>query len=80
MFCNVNILLFSSLLNMITASVGKWVGGRWVGGLVSRWSLVGWSVVGWFNNDAWCFLGAMQNLKTTSDFKEKEHILSKLHL
>ena len=36
MFCKVNILLFSSLLNMITASVGRWVGGRWVSG---RWSV-----------------------------------------
>ena len=41
MFCKVNVLLFSSLLNMIIASVG-W----WVGGLVGKWSVVGWSVVG----------------------------------
>ena len=27
MFCKVNILLFSSLLKIITASVGRWVGG-----------------------------------------------------
>ena len=38
-FCKVNILLFSSLVNIITASVDRWVGGqvgggRWVGG---RW-------------------------------------------
>ena len=41
MFCKVNILLFSSLLNIITPS-----GGRWVGGSVGKWSVVGWSVVG----------------------------------
>ena len=29
MFCKVNILLFSSILNMITASLGRWVCGRW---------------------------------------------------
>ena len=29
MFCKVKILLFSSLLNMITLSVGWWVGGGW---------------------------------------------------
>ena len=46
MFCKVNIILFSSLLNMITESLGRWVGGRWVGGSVSKWSVVGWSVVG----------------------------------
>ena len=40
MFCKVNIMLFSSLLNMITASLG-----RWVGGSVGQWSVVGWSVV-----------------------------------
>ena len=34
MFCKVKILLFSSLLNMITLSVGWWVGGRWS---VCRW-------------------------------------------
>ena len=36
MFCKVNILLFSSLLKMTTASVGRLVGGRW--------SVGGWSV------------------------------------
>ena len=35
-FCKVNVLLFSSLLNMIIGSVGKW-------------SVVGGSVVGGFN-------------------------------
>ena len=44
MFCKVNILLFSSLLNMTTASVG-----RWVGGSVGKWSVVGWLVFGGFN-------------------------------
>ena len=43
-FCKVNILLFSSLLNIVIASVGRWVGGRWVGG-----RLVGGTVVGGFN-------------------------------
>ena len=41
MFCKVNILLFSSLLNMITASVGWWGSGQWVGGSVGKWSVVG---------------------------------------
>ena len=41
MFCKVNILLFWSLLNMITASMGRWVSGRW--------SVVGGLVVGGFN-------------------------------
>ena len=41
MFCKVNILLFSSLLKIITASVGLWVGGS-----VGKWSVVSWSVVG----------------------------------
>ena len=36
MFCKVNILLFSSLLSMIIASVGRWVSGRW---WVGRWSV-----------------------------------------
>ena len=49
MFCKLNILLFSSLLNMITASVGRWVSSRWVGGSVGKWSVVSWSVVGGFN-------------------------------
>ena len=44
MFCKLNILLFSSLSNMITASVSQWVGGS-----VGNWSLVGGSVVGGFN-------------------------------
>ena len=46
MFCKVNILLFSSLLNIITPSGGRCVVGRWVGGSVGKWSVVGWSVVG----------------------------------
>ena len=41
MFCKVNILLFSSLLNMITASVGWWGSDQWVGGSVGKWSVVG---------------------------------------
>ena len=45
-FCKVNVLLSSSLLNMIIGSVGRWVCGRWVGGSVGKWSVVGWSVVG----------------------------------
>ena len=36
-----NVLLFSSLLNMIIASVVQWVCGRWVSG---RWSVGRWSV------------------------------------
>ena len=39
-FSKVNILLFSSLVNIITTSVGWWVGGRLV---------VGRSVAGGFN-------------------------------
>ena len=51
MFCKMKIFLFSSLLNIIIESVGRWVGGsvvgsRWVGGLVVSGRLVGWSVVG----------------------------------
>ena len=46
MFCKVNIMLFSSLLNLITESLGRWVSGWWVSG---RWSVVGWSVAGGFN-------------------------------
>ena len=49
MFCKVNILLFSSLLNMITASVNRWVGGSVGKWLVVDWSVVGGSVVGGFN-------------------------------
>ena len=45
-FCKVNVLLFSSLLNMIIASVGRWFCGRLVGGSVGKLSVVGWSVVG----------------------------------
>ena len=45
-FCKVNVLLFSSLLNMIIASVGRWICDRCVGGLVDKWSVVHWSVVG----------------------------------
>ena len=44
-FCKVNVLLFSSLLNMIIASVGRWVCGRTISGSVGKWSVVGWSVV-----------------------------------
>ena len=40
MFCKVNILLFSSLLNIITESVG-----RWIGESVGKWSVVRGSVV-----------------------------------
>ena len=36
MFYKVNIMLFSSLLNMITLSLG-----RWVGRSVGKWSVVG---------------------------------------
>ena len=36
MFCKVNIFLFSTRLNMITASVGQWLVGRW---LVGWWSV-----------------------------------------
>ena len=46
MFCKVNIMLFSSLLNMITESLGRWVDRSVVGGSVGKWSVVGWSVVG----------------------------------
>ena len=44
MFCKVNTMLFSSLLNMITPSLG-----RWVGRSVGKWSVVGGSEVGGFN-------------------------------
>ena len=40
-FCKVNVLLFSSLLNMIIASVGLWSVGRWVSGRMADWSVVG---------------------------------------
>ena len=49
MFCKVNIMLFSSLLNMITESLGRRVGGRWVGGSVGKWPVVSGSMVGGFN-------------------------------
>ena len=49
MFCKVNIMLFLSLLNMMTELLGRWVGGRWVGGSVVGWSVVGGLVVGEFN-------------------------------
>ena len=45
-FCKVNILPFSSLLNIVVASVGHRAGGRWVDGSVDKWSVVGWSVAG----------------------------------
>ena len=44
MFCKVNILLLSSLLNIVTASVSRWIGDRWVGG---RWVSGRWSVGRW---------------------------------
>ena len=47
MFYKVNTMLFSSLLNMITASLGRWIGGRWVGGSVGRWVSGRWSVGRW---------------------------------
>ena len=46
MFCKVNIMLFSSLFNMITESLGWWVGSRWVSGSVGKKSVVGWLVDG----------------------------------
>ena len=46
-FCKVNVLLFSSLLNMIIASVGRWFCGRLVGESVGKLSVVGWSVGRW---------------------------------
>ena len=52
-FCKVIVLLFSSLLNTIIASVGWWVCGRWIGGSVGKWSVVGGSVVGGFNKTLW---------------------------
>ena len=42
MFCEVNILLFSSLLKVIAASVDWWVSGS-----VGKWSVVVWSVSRW---------------------------------
>ena len=47
MSCKVNILLFSSLLNMITASHGRWVGDRWVCVSAGKWLVVSWCVVRW---------------------------------
>ena len=46
MFCEVNILLFSSLANIITASVRRQFGARWVGGSLDKWSVVGGRLVG----------------------------------
>ena len=52
MFCKVNIFLFSTRLNMITASVGQWLVGRWVGGSVRKWSVVvDQCLVGWWSVD-----------------------------
>ena len=70
MFYKFSILLFSSLLNVITASVGRSVGGRSVGGLVGKYlvfgcSVVCGSVVGGFN-------------KTHHLYQEKE-IIKKLY-
>ena len=63
-FCKVNILLFSSLLNVIIASVGRRVGGRWVGGSLGKGSVVGWLVVGGFNETPKCsVLNIIHNLK-----------------
>ena len=56
MFCKVNIMLFSSLLDMITASLCRWVGGMWVGGSMGKWSVVGWPVVGGFNKTRYLIL------------------------
>ena len=47
MFCKVNILLFSSLLNIIAPSGGRCVVGRWVGGSVGEWSVGRWLVDWW---------------------------------
>ena len=46
MFCEVNILLFSSLANIIPASVRRQFGARWVGGSLDKWSVVGGRLVG----------------------------------
>ena len=56
MFSKVNIMLFSSLLDMITASLCRWVGGLWVGRSMGKWSMVGWSVVGGFNKTRYLIL------------------------
>ena len=47
MFCKVNIFLFSTRLNMITASVGQWL----VGPCVSDWWLFDQWFVGWLSVD-----------------------------
>ena len=46
MFCKVNIMLFSSLFNMVTESLGWWVGSLWVSGSMGKKSVVSWSVDG----------------------------------
>ena len=67
MFCKVNIMLFSSLLNMITESLGRWVGGRWVVWSVGKWSVVGWSVVSGFNKTHKNLHVKLQVFKSTFD-------------
>ena len=62
MFCKVNIMLFSSLLNMITESLGRWVGGPCVG-----WSVGEWSVVGGFNKTHKNLHVKLQVCKSTYD-------------
>ena len=48
-FCKMNMLLLSSLPNMIIDSVSHWVGSRWVAGQVVGGRFVGGSVVRGFN-------------------------------
>ena len=62
MFCKVNIMLFSSLLNIITSSLGRWTGGSVSKCSVIGWSVVAGSVVGGFNKSP-CFAIAINVCK-----------------
>ena len=59
MFCKVNIMLFSSLLNIITSSLGRWTGGSVSKCSVIGWSVVAGSVVGGFNKSLALLLQSM---------------------
>ena len=76
------VFLWSSLLNKIIGSVGRWVGGRWVGGLVVSGWLVGgrWVGVGGFNKTreiklkddrSLRFIGKKTDMKKTNVLMEK---------
>ena len=60
--CLCSVKLISWYFQVITTSVGRWVGGRWVGRSVSKWSVVGGSVVGGFNETLFWFVEKTMNI------------------